>query len=91
MSWESFRVILCVYKLCGVHMLEQSYSHYGELFEEAWQPFTKQPRLRISDFAGQRVSDVLYKHVYTATVRKHVTQVHTCGHTHACMYAQIQC
>lgn len=43
-----------------VIMWDTSYSHYGELFEDAWRPFTKWPRLRISDFAGQRVC---FKHV----------------------------
>ncbi|XP_065916523.1 EGF domain-specific O-linked N-acetylglucosamine transferase-like isoform X2 [Dysidea avara] len=43
-------------------MWDTSYSPYGELFEDAWRPFTKKPRLRISDFAGQRVcfKDVMF-------------------------------
>lgn len=52
--WNSkFCVVSHFYML--IHSYVQSYSHYGELFEDAWRPFTKQPRLRISDFAGQRV------------------------------------
>ena len=50
-----YEIFTCIVFFQRLYLHSQSYSHYGELFEGAWQPFTKRPRLRISDFAGQRV------------------------------------